>query len=88
MLRWTTDATDHVRNVSIHQRFGVAPIAEKVSETRLRWYCHVLRTNDDTVRKTGLNVDMRGKRGFIHVDLEEAGPYQALDRVKWRHYTR
>ncbi|VDO76064.1 unnamed protein product [Heligmosomoides polygyrus] len=32
-------------------RFGVAPIGDKLREARLRWYGHVLRTNDDTIRK-------------------------------------
>ncbi|VDO18654.1 unnamed protein product [Heligmosomoides polygyrus] len=52
MLRRTAGVTrlDRVRNDTIRQRFGVAPIAEKLREARLRWYGHVLRANDDTVR--------------------------------------
>ncbi|VDP50259.1 unnamed protein product [Heligmosomoides polygyrus] len=40
MLRWTAGVTrlDRVRNDTIRQRFGVAPIAEKLCEARLRWY--------------------------------------------------
>ncbi|VDO66575.1 unnamed protein product [Heligmosomoides polygyrus] len=42
MLRWTAGVTrlDRVRNDIIRQRFGVAPIAEKLREARLRWYGH------------------------------------------------
>ncbi|VDP14965.1 unnamed protein product [Heligmosomoides polygyrus] len=63
MLRWTAGVTrlDHVRNVSIRQRFGFAPSADKLREARLRWYGHVLRANDDTVRKIDLNpIDVPG----------------------------
>ncbi|VDP05884.1 unnamed protein product [Heligmosomoides polygyrus] len=58
MLRWAAGVTrlDRARNDAIRQRFGVAPIAEKLREARLRWYGHVLRANDDTVRKIGLNM--------------------------------
>ncbi|VDO87713.1 unnamed protein product [Heligmosomoides polygyrus] len=98
MLRWTAGVTrlDHVRNVSVRQRFGVAPIADKLREARLRWYGHVLRADGDTVRKIGLNIDVPGKRpkgrprqrwlDTLHVDLKEAGihPDQAFDRAKWR----
>ncbi|VDP41883.1 unnamed protein product [Heligmosomoides polygyrus] len=52
----------NVRNDAIRQRFGVAPIAEKLREARLRWYGHVLRANDDIVRKIGLNLEVPGKR--------------------------
>ncbi|VDP33367.1 unnamed protein product [Heligmosomoides polygyrus] len=64
MLRWTAGVTrlDRVRNDAIRPRFGVAPIAEKLREARLRWYGDVLRANDDTVRKIGLNLEVPGKR--------------------------
>ncbi|VDO62827.1 unnamed protein product [Heligmosomoides polygyrus] len=92
MLRWTAGVTrlDHVRNVSVRQRFGVAPIADKLREARLRWYGHVLRVDGDIVRKIGLNIDVPGKRpkgrprqrwlDTLHVDLKEAGihPDQAV----------
>ncbi|VDP27980.1 unnamed protein product [Heligmosomoides polygyrus] len=45
MLRWTAGVTgmNRLRNDVIRQKFGVAPIADKVREARLRWYGHVLR---------------------------------------------
>ncbi|VDP26177.1 unnamed protein product [Heligmosomoides polygyrus] len=85
ILRWTARITrlDRVRNDAIRQRFGVAPIAEKLREARLRWYGLVLRANDETVRKIGLNLEVPGKlpRGrpkqrwldTLHMDLEMAG---------------
>ncbi|VDO81380.1 unnamed protein product [Heligmosomoides polygyrus] len=44
---------DRVRTDTIRQRFGVATIADKLREARLRWYGHVLRANDDTVCNVG-----------------------------------
>ncbi|VDP11616.1 unnamed protein product [Heligmosomoides polygyrus] len=63
MLRWTPGVTrlDRVRNDTIGQWFGVAPIAEKLREARLRWYGHVLNA-DGTVRKIGLNLEAPGNR--------------------------
>ncbi|EYC13658.1 hypothetical protein Y032_0043g846 [Ancylostoma ceylanicum] len=46
MLRWTVGVThaDRTRNEKICERFGIAPIADKLRETRLRWYGHVLQS--------------------------------------------
>ncbi|VDO90898.1 unnamed protein product [Heligmosomoides polygyrus] len=85
MMRWTAGVTrlDRIRNDEIRQRFGVAPIADKLREARLRWYGHVLRASGDTVRKIGLNIDVPGKRpkgrpkqrwlDTLHVDLKIQG---------------
>ncbi|VDP02846.1 unnamed protein product [Heligmosomoides polygyrus] len=64
MLRWTAGVTrlDRVCNETIRQRFGVAPVADKLGEARLRWYRHVLLPNDDIVFKIGLNLEVPGKR--------------------------
>ncbi|VDP25219.1 unnamed protein product [Heligmosomoides polygyrus] len=64
MVRWTAGVTrlDRVRNDAIRQRFGVAPIAEKLREACLRWYGHVLRANEDTILKIGQNLEVLGKR--------------------------
>ncbi|VDO88272.1 unnamed protein product [Heligmosomoides polygyrus] len=50
-------ALDCIRNDVIRQKFGVAPIADKMREARLRWYGHVLRGTEDSVRKIGLNFE-------------------------------
>ncbi|VDO24956.1 unnamed protein product [Heligmosomoides polygyrus] len=59
MLRWTAGVTrmDRIRNDAIWQKFGVTPISDKMREARLRWYGHVLRGKDDSVRKIGLNFE-------------------------------
>ncbi|VDO80293.1 unnamed protein product [Heligmosomoides polygyrus] len=81
MLRRTAGVTrlNRVRNDTIRQRIGVAPIADKLREARLRCYGHILRSNDDTVRKIGLNLEVPGKRSrgrpkqrwldTLHLDL-------------------
>ncbi|VDP28655.1 unnamed protein product [Heligmosomoides polygyrus] len=64
MLRWTAGVTrmDRIRNDAIRQKFGDAPIADKMREVRLRWYGHVLRGKEDSVRKIGLELEVSGKR--------------------------
>ncbi|VDO90153.1 unnamed protein product [Heligmosomoides polygyrus] len=61
MLRWTAGVTrlDHIRNDAIRQKFGVAPIADKIREARLRWYGHVLRGREDSVRRIDLNFELK-----------------------------
>ncbi|KIH47199.1 hypothetical protein ANCDUO_22744 [Ancylostoma duodenale] len=51
MLRWMAGITrvDCIRNEKIRERFGIATIADKLRETRLRWCDHVLRANKDSV---------------------------------------
>ncbi|VDO78014.1 unnamed protein product [Heligmosomoides polygyrus] len=64
MLRWTAGVTrmDRIRNDAIRQKFGVVPIADKMREARLRWYGHVLRGKEDSVRKIRLELEVSGKR--------------------------
>ncbi|VDO80412.1 unnamed protein product [Heligmosomoides polygyrus] len=99
MLRWTAGVTrmDRIRNDVIRQKFGVAPIADKMREARLRWYGHDLRGNEHS--KIGLNFEVIGKRpggrpkqrwaDTLHKGLKVAGvhPDLALDRERWRHDT-
>ena len=45
MLHWMSGKTrrDKIRNDTIRERVGVAPIVEKLVENRLRWFGHVER---------------------------------------------
>ncbi|PIO59958.1 hypothetical protein TELCIR_18562 [Teladorsagia circumcincta] len=96
MLRWTAELTrlEHIRNDVTRERFGVAAIVDKMREARLLWYGHVLRTNDDSVCKIGLNLDVPEKRprgrpkqrwfDTLREDLKAFNIYpdQAFDREK------
>ncbi|EYC32637.1 hypothetical protein Y032_0002g1009 [Ancylostoma ceylanicum] len=102
MLRLTAGVTraDRIRNEKIRERFGIVPIAGKLRETRLRWYGHVLRADEDTICKVGLDLEVPGKRpkgrpkqgwlDTLHADLKHVGvhPDQAHDRAKWRQKIR
>ncbi|VDP34217.1 unnamed protein product [Heligmosomoides polygyrus] len=85
MLRWTAGVTrmDRIRSDAIQQKFGVAPIAGKMREARLREYGHVLRGKEDSVRKIGLELEVSGKRprgrpkqrwsDTLHTDMKVTG---------------
>ncbi|VDP29721.1 unnamed protein product [Heligmosomoides polygyrus] len=102
MLRRTAGVTrmDRIGNDVIRQKFGAAPIADKMRVARLRWYSHVLRGKEDSVRKIGLNFKVIGKRlrwrpkqrwsDTLRMDLKVAGvhPDLALDRERWSHDTK
>ncbi|EYC22244.1 hypothetical protein Y032_0017g3237 [Ancylostoma ceylanicum] len=107
MLRWTAVITrsEGIRNEKIRERFGSplprsTPIADKLRETRLRWYGHVLGANADTICKVGLDLEVSGKRpkwrpqqrwlDTLHADLKhvDVHPDQAYDRAKWRQKIR
>ncbi|KAH0465637.1 hypothetical protein IEQ34_005740 [Dendrobium chrysotoxum] len=62
MLRWMSGfiLRDRIRNEHIREKVGVAPVEDKIRESRLRWFGHIKRRpSDDPVRKvevaTGLN---------------------------------
>jgi len=50
MIRWMCGYTrlDRIRNVMIREQVGVAPLEDKLRETRLRWFGHVKRRSVDT----------------------------------------
>ena len=49
MIRWMCGYTkmDRIRNVVIKERVGVAPLEEKLRETRLRSFGHIKRRSVD-----------------------------------------
>ncbi|PIO74081.1 calmodulin binding domain protein [Teladorsagia circumcincta] len=54
MLRWTAGITrsDRIRSDTVRDRSSVAPVADKMRESRFSWYGHVLGEGD-SVRKIG-----------------------------------
>uniref|UniRef100_A0A914WFV1 Polyprotein n=1 Tax=Plectus sambesii TaxID=2011161 RepID=A0A914WFV1_9BILA len=102
MLCWCLGVTklEHVMNVDVRWRLGVAPIIEKMREARLRWYGHVMRSDGDAVSKTAMNLSLAGQRprgrpkkrwlDRINEDMRaaEVTPKDAMDRNLWRRNCR
>ncbi|EYB81101.1 hypothetical protein Y032_0392g575 [Ancylostoma ceylanicum] len=102
MLRWIHGTTrlGKVRNEGVRSMFGVAPIAAKMREARLRWYGYVLRSEDSSVAKSAMNTTVEGCRprgrpktrwlDMIedYVRLRELNVNDAFDRRKWCNLTR
>ncbi|XP_063358836.1 uncharacterized protein LOC134648275 [Cydia amplana] len=102
MLRWAAGVTrlDKVKNEYIRGSYKVAPITNKVTESRLRWYGHVMRRPEDHVVRQALALPNReaSRRGrpkatwwsTVTRDLERAQltPKTTQDRRSWRMRTR
>ena len=102
MLRWGLGLTrfDHILNDDVRRRMGVAPIAEKMREGRLRWYGHVMRSGEHTVARTEMRLSPQGRRprgrpkkrwiDRIVEDMRKVNvvPEYAYDRAKWRKACR
>ena len=99
MLRWMCGHTikDRIYNDHIRERVGVTSIAEKMVESRLRWFGHVQRRElDEPVRTVDQMVWSPYKRGrgrpkrtlndIIQRDLliNNISPSMAIDRTQWR----
>ena len=97
MLRFSLGKTrmDRVRNDVIRTTLKVGELSGKLRETRLRWYGHVLRRDEEYVgqRTRRMVVGTRGrgrpKRRWmdcVREDLRAAGLTEedALDRTSWR----
>ena len=56
LLRWFCGHArrDRVRNEVIRDRVGVAPIEEKLTQHRLRWFGHVQRRPPETPVRNGV----------------------------------
>ena len=102
MLRWMSGVTklDRIGNERIRGTTNVGEISKKVQESRLKWYGHVLRREDDYVGKRVMAMEVAGKRrrgrpkrrwlDSIRNDLSERelSREDAQDRVKWRRLIR
>lgn len=101
-LRWSLGITrrDRERNDSVRCKLGVAKVSKKVQESRLRWYGHVLRREEEYVGRKVLKMKLPGKRkrgrpkwrwmDNIKKDMEEVGleEVDAQDRLRWRQSIR
>ncbi|KAG2549580.1 hypothetical protein PVAP13_9KG244826 [Panicum virgatum] len=99
MLRWFCGHTrrDRARNEVIRERVGVAPIEEKLTQHRLRWFGHIQRRPPEAPVHSGVlkRVDMvkwgRGRPKLtwdesVKRDLKDWNISEevALDRSAWR----
>ena len=64
MLRWMSGVIklDRIRNERIRGTTKVGEISKKVQESRLKWYGHVLRREEEYVGKRVMVMDVAGKR--------------------------
>ncbi len=98
MLRWSLGHTllDHVKNETILKRTNVAPIKDKMRQSRLRWYGHVLRADREAICRSPETVQVPGSRprgrpklrysDTLSRDMEAVGlrPSLAQNREVWR----
>jgi len=59
-IRWMCGYTrlDRIRNVVIKECVGVAPLEEKLRETRLRWFRHFKRRSVDASVRRGETINL------------------------------
>jgi len=98
MLRWMYGLTrlEKIRNEVTRERVGVAPLEEKLRETRLRWFGHVKRSVNAPVKRCeAINIlHFKGGRGrlkrswdeVIRKDMKLIGLTEDMtqDRNLWR----
>ncbi|CAH9137087.1 unnamed protein product [Cuscuta epithymum] len=81
MLRWMCGHTrkDRVRNETIKQRVGVAPIEDKIQESHLRWFGHVCRRPGDApVRRVEMCGEETRKIGRGRPNIRELGELEVI----------
>ncbi|KAJ2943370.1 hypothetical protein O0L34_g12180 [Tuta absoluta] len=102
MLRWMCGVTrlDKIRNEYVRGSLGVRDIADKLQESRLRWYGHVKRRPPEYIGNKVANLNTRGirRRGrpktrwldVIRKDMSSCDVTEedTSNRAKWREKTR
>lgn len=64
MLRWMVGVTriDRIRNEYIRGSVKLVEVSKKIQESRLRWYGHLLRRDEDHVGKQVKEMEIEGNR--------------------------
>ena len=102
MLRFAMGVTkkDKIRNEHIRNTVKVERLGMKMREGGLRWYGHVMRRDQEYVRRKMMEMELPGKRRrrkpkrrFLDVvkeDMEEVGAKETdvEDRKMWRMMIR
>ena len=98
MLRWMSGVTrrDKIRNEYIRGSVKVGRIGNKIQESRMRWFGHLERRDEDYIGKQIERMSITGKRkrgrpkmrwkDRVNEDMREKGWHrgEALDRLLWR----
>ena len=65
MLRWMSGVTrrDRIPNKRLRGTVKVVKLLKKVQETRLRWYGHVLRKDEEDVERRMMDMEVQGRMG-------------------------
>ena len=82
---------DRIRNERIRGTTKVGEISKKVQQSRLKWYGHVLRREDEYVGERVMTMEVPGKRrrpkrrwlDIIRNDLSERENCQGRTRKTW-----
>ena len=101
MLRFAMGVTrkDKIRNEHIRSTVKVEWLGIKMREGRLRWYGHVMRRDQEYVRKKMMEMELLGKRrerpkrrflDLVKEDMEKVGAKETdvEDRKVWRMMIR
>ena len=103
MFRWMSGVVtrlDRIRNERIRGTTKVGEISKKVQESRLKWYRHVLRREDEYLGKRVMPMEVPGnrrrgrpKRRWLasirnYLSERELSREDTQDRAKWRRRIR
>ena len=90
MLRWMCGHTrmDKIKNDDIRRKVGIAPVAEKMREHRLRWFGHILRKPLDAPIRTEVcyrENDMKRGRGQPKLTWRKVVKQDLIEwEIDWR----
>ena len=102
MLRWILGVSlmERIESEEIRKRLGVCKITDKARESRLRWYGHVVRSDEASMIRKVYDMGIEGRRSrgrqkirwkdairrdLKDLDIEDA---DAHNRQEWRRKTR
>ncbi|KAH0468953.1 hypothetical protein IEQ34_002185 [Dendrobium chrysotoxum] len=85
MLRWMSSFTlrDRIRNEHIREKVGVAPVEDKIRESRLRWFGHIKWwPSNDPVRKVEVLDLTYVKKGLRSIYTLISGSMSELEYLQ------
>ncbi|XP_068221421.1 uncharacterized protein [Palaemon carinicauda] len=102
MLRWMCAVTrrDNIRNEVIRGTTGVRKLSDKIQESRLRWYGHVMKRDEQYIGRRVMKMEVQGtrrrgepKRRWMDCIKDDVPPKgltgdEVWDKGSWRKLTR